>query len=109
MKLQSGGVVFFPSQAGIFLPPCCAVGSSWRRFSCMSEGCSLVPPGPELTEGLAAPSPPWGFNLSSITKDFIGPVMAFRVGGSDLIPFKDPFSLSDGKYGAAPAKGGSSS
>ena len=54
MKLQSGGVVFSPSQAGIFLPPCCAVGSSWRRFSCMSEGCSLVPPGPELTEGLAA-------------------------------------------------------
>ena len=54
VKLQSGGVVFFPCQAGIFLPPCCAVGSSWRRFSCMSEGCSLVPPGPELTEGLAA-------------------------------------------------------
>ena len=35
--------------------------------------------------------------------------MAFLVGGSDLIPFKDPFSLPDGKYWAAPAKGGSSS
>ena len=39
----------------IFMRPGSAVENRWKRFTCLAEAWSLLPPLPHLTSGLAAP------------------------------------------------------